>query len=254
MEQQKRIHAKVRALLAKAESTEFAEEAATYTAKAQELIARHAIDTALLEERVGRGLIVTRIIEVPSPYPKEKFVLLGGIALANNCRAILGLEDAAIAQMLRDQTFDDHNGRLATVVGYESDLDAVELLFSSLLIQAVNEVLAHGPQVTEWGENRTRSFRRSFLYQFARTVRDRLAEVREVTCSEAAEDSGGSVLPVLASREEAVESELAERFPRVTPLRTSVSNFEGVRAGDVAGRRADIGTSRLRGRQTALPR
>ncbi|HET8683001.1 MAG TPA: DUF2786 domain-containing protein, partial [Micromonosporaceae bacterium] len=44
---------RVRALLAKAESTTFAEEAEAYTAKAQELMARHSIDYALLS--VGAG-------------------------------------------------------------------------------------------------------------------------------------------------------------------------------------------------------
>ena len=49
-----RILDKVRALLAKAESTEFPEEAEAYTAKAQELMARHRIDRAVLGA-TGRG-------------------------------------------------------------------------------------------------------------------------------------------------------------------------------------------------------
>lgn len=251
MEERNRIHARVRALLAKAESTDFAEEAAVYTAKAQELITRYAIDRAVLEEVEGRGQITTRLIEVPSPYPKEKFILLGGIARANNCRAILGIEHKVLYQMVEDKSLFDLRGKVSTVVGYESDLDAVEMLFTSLLIQAVNEVMAHGTQITEWGENRTRSFRRSFLYQFAWTVRERLAEVTEVARKDAA-DQKPSLLPVLADREAAVLSVVDERFPGTSPLRSSVTNVEGVVAGEAAGRRADIGSQRLRPRQRTL--
>lgn len=252
MEPQDRILAKVRALLAKAESTEYPEESAVYTAKAQELIARHAIDLALIEARQGRGVIATRLIEIPKPYPKEKFILLGGIARANNARAILGIERDTLDRLVADRSFFDFDGRLASVVGYESDLDAIELLFTSLLVQAVNEMLAHGSQITEWGENRTRSFRRSFLYQFGWTVRERLEEVRDQTRTEATDRHGDSVLPVLANREDAVLAEVDRRFPGTSPLRTSVTNADGVIAGDFAGRRADIGSTRLQPTQSQL--
>ena len=139
------------------------------------------------------------------------------------------------------------------MVGYEGDLDAVELLFTSLLVQAVNEMLAHGSQVTDWGENRTRSFRRSFLYQYAWTVRERLAEVTDLARTQVVESHGDSLLPVLVEREEAVLAQVAERFPNCTSLRTSVTNSEGVAAGNSAGRRADIGLTGLRGRQQSLP-
>jgi len=252
MEKRDRILAKVRALLAKAESTEFRDEAETYTAKAQELIAAHAIDIALLEAKEGRGQVVTRVIDVPKPYPKEKFILLSGIARANNSRAILGVEDSVFARMVDDRSYLDYDGEIATLVGYESDLEAIELLFTSLLVQAVNEMLAHGSQVTPWGENRTKSFRRSFLNQFGRTVGTRLAEVRDNAKAHASEQHGESLLPVLASREDAVEDELGARFPHTSPLRTSVSNWSGVVAGNEAGNRADIGTSRLHGSQPAI--
>ena len=247
-----RLHARVRALLAKAESTEYPEEAVALTAKAQELISLHAIDVALLETREGMGQIRTRLIEVPSPYVKEKFILLGGIARANNCRAILGLERETLEQMVNDRSLFEHKGRFASVVGYESDLDAVEMLFTSLLVQAVNEVMGHGPQITEWGENRTRSFRRSFLYQFAWTVRERLVEVSDLARVGVSESRGDSVLPVLVRREEEVELALKERFPNLSAIRSSVSNVDGVLAGRAAGQRADIGSTRLRGRRPIL--
>ncbi len=252
MNTNERIYDKIRALLAKAESTDYPDEAAIYTAKAQELIATHAIDMALLEEREGRGEIITRIIDIARPYPKEKYLLLSGVARANNCRAILGVDLDEAMQRIEAGSFDSSKGKLATVIGYKSDLDAVELLFTSLLVQAVNEMLNHGMQINEWGENRTKSFRRSFLYQFAWRVGDRLAEATEAVRDGAAVSHGAALLPVLASRADAVDDALKERFPNTSTLRTSVTNIDGVVAGDAAGQRADIGSSRLQGDRRAI--
>ncbi|MFD0595252.1 DUF2786 domain-containing protein [Catellatospora coxensis] len=46
---------RIRALLAKAESTGFPEEAEAFTAKAQQLMARHSIDHALIDAATGRA-------------------------------------------------------------------------------------------------------------------------------------------------------------------------------------------------------
>lgn len=253
MNNHERIYDKIRALLAKAESTEYPDEAAIYTAKAQELIATHAIDMALLQEHDGKGQVVTRILNIARPYPKEKYLLLSGVARANNCRAILGVDLDEAMQRIEEGSLDSSKGKLATVIGYESDLDAVELLFASLLVQAVNEMFGYGVQINEWGENRTKSFRRSFLYQFAWRVGDRLAEAAESVRDEAAESHGPALLPVLASRADAVDEALKERFPNTSTLRTSVTNRHGVAAGDAAGKRADIGSTRLRGSEKAIP-
>jgi len=83
-----RVLRRIRALLAKAESTTFAAEAETFTAGAQALMARHSIDHALLaaldqssyDEPAGRR------IGVDNPYEAPKAVLLGAVAEANRCR------------------------------------------------------------------------------------------------------------------------------------------------------------------------
>src|SRR6266704_2970169 len=79
---------RVRALLAKAESTSFAEEAEAYTAKAQELMARHSIDYALLSVGTGiRDQPVGRRIGIDNPYAAPKVLLHAAAAGANRCRA-----------------------------------------------------------------------------------------------------------------------------------------------------------------------
>lgn len=249
-----RLLKKVRALLAKAESTSFTEEAAALTAKAHELIATHAIDLAMLEERIGRGEIVTRMIFIDAPYPKEKFLLLSAAASANNADALFGLGQKGFEALREQRRLDemDSPGQFAWLVGYESDLDSVELLFTSLLLQAVNVMLNAGTK-TDWsGTNRTKSFRRSFLIGFSNVIDRRLAEVARLARVTADRESGGSVLPVLSSRRDEVERELAEQFPNTKQLQTSVSNTEGIQAGAHAGVRADIGSTRMPGSRAAL--
>lgn len=235
----------IRALLAKAESTSYPEEAAALTAKAQELIAAHAIDLALIEEQTGRGQVSSRILFIPAPYPKEKYMLLGGVAQANNCRAIYGLEDAQFREMVASGELFSRNGNHATLVGYESDLDAVELVFTSLLVQAVNIMLSHGPQVDGAGRNRTKSFRRSFLSGFAWTVSSRLSEATSAAGAAADDAASGSVLPVLASRKASVDEAVQDRFSKLGKLKTSVTNYDGIAAGNHAGNQADLGQTKV---------
>ena len=248
-----RVLQTIRALLAKAESTTYPDEATALTAKAQELIAAHAIDLALIEEQTGRGDVATRVLFIPAPYPKEKFVLLGGVARANGSRAILGLEDDQFKDMVTSGDMFSRDGRYATLVGYSSDLDGVELLFTSLLVQAVNIMLAHGTQTDGYGRNRTKSFRRSFLNGFAWTVSGRLEDARRSAAERTySHDRFVSVLPVLASRQESVDEAVAEKFTGLSTLKTSVSNYDGIAAGNHAGARADIGNGRVGGGRAAV--
>src|SRR4029077_16640045 len=140
-----RLLGKIRALLAKAESTEFAEEAEALSARAQELMAKYSIDHALLAAQSGdREEPSGRRIPVDSPYEEPKGTLLNVIALVNRCRAVWSKDVG-----------------LMTVVGFPADLDAVELLFTSLLLQANTAMLRAGGKKDEFGRSRTRAFRQS---------------------------------------------------------------------------------------------
>nr|WP_257908261.1 DUF2786 domain-containing protein [Janibacter limosus] len=91
-----RVLERVRALLAKAESTTFEAEAETFTAGAQSLMARHSIDAALLAatERTTAGPTLRRV-GVDNPYESPKVSLLSGIASANYCRAVWSKDHGA---------------------------------------------------------------------------------------------------------------------------------------------------------------
>jgi hypothetical protein len=197
-----RILARVRALLAKAESTTYPAEAETFTAGAQALMARHSIDHALLtaagqappDEPTGRR------IGIDNPYEAPKATLLDAVADANRTRAVWA----------RDLGF-------ATVVGHPTDLDTVEILFTSLLVQATAAMTREGSRTHNGGGSRTRSFRQSFLLSYAHRIRERLAEAtRRETENAATEPGRGNLLPVLASREEAVGRATDALFPELT--------------------------------------
>ena len=89
---QARMLEKVRALLAKAESTAFEDEADACTAKAQELIARYSIDAALVESQgggPGGSASVSAVrIAVDDSYAHAKTLLLQAVARENRCFAL----------------------------------------------------------------------------------------------------------------------------------------------------------------------
>lgn len=204
------VLSRVRALLAKAESTTFEAEAEALTAKAQELIARHAIDVALLGDVAdvpgGRRILIER------PYARAKFQLLGGIARANHCRAVW------------------HGGiEVASVIGHSDDLHLVEVLYTSLLVQGTSAVLAASRRGEVEGS--TRAWRNAFWLGFAGRIGQRLAAASAAARAEHTARHGDDLLPVLAARKDAVDRALAEAFPRLGTLRTSVSSGEGLLAG-----------------------
>ncbi len=241
---------RVRSLLAKAESTTFADEAAALTAKAHELMAIHAIDRAMLDADRGGAEVTSRRVLLQRPYVKQKYTLLCAVADPNRCKAILGFDGDEL-DLETFMTY-EHGTRVATVFGYDCDLAAVETLFTSLLLQAVNIMLHEGSTVDEWGDNRTRSFRSSFLQGFAWTIKDRLTEVQQTIDLSADQRTGGRLLPVLVGRRAEVDNAVSEAFPTLGTLRTSITNANGVAAGQHAAKRADIGRSRVAGNQREL--
>jgi hypothetical protein len=228
-----RMLGRIRALLTKAESTEFPEEAEALTAKAQQLMAEHSISEALLAARGGSRDVPAGIrVGVDNPYEQPKAVLLEVVASANRCRSVWS-----------------KNLGFATVIGFEPDLDAVELLYTSLLVQATAALQAEGGRTCVGGGSRTRSFRASFLTSYATRIGERLTEATEHVTDEAVAVQGESVeerakglLPVLAARHQAVEEETERIFPQLSYSRSSgISDWEGWTSGRAAADRAGLG-------------
>lgn len=195
-----RVLARVRALLAKAESTTYPAEAEAFTAGAQALMARHSIDVAMLgsEEAASKGP-VSRRLGLDPPYEDAKAMLFQAVAEANRCRTAWSKAFGFV-----------------TVVGFPADIRAVETLVTSLLVQAAQAVKGAGPQIGAYGTSRTRSFRRSFLMSFAARIGERLSEATRSESERLSGEQGyEDLLPVLARRDARVDEELTRLFPEM---------------------------------------
>jgi len=186
---------KVRALLAKAESTSFDAEAEAFTAKAQELIARHAIDAALLavDDR-DDGPSAIRVF-IDDPYIDAKSLLLQVVAGAGRCRTV----------------FLSSLG-MSTVIGFASDLAAVEMMFTSLLVQAQSALAAAARSAPPGARTRSRGYRAAFLQSYASRIGQRLDEINQAVVAESEREPTSSILPVLASRDAVVQGTVDELF------------------------------------------
>lgn len=215
---------RVRALLAKAESTEFEGEADALTGKAQELMTRHSIDAALLAAHAaGRSAgeqPVARRIGVDDPYARAKALLLAEISDASMCRVVWS----------RDFGF-------STVFGFAGDLMSVEVLYTSLLVQARTSMVGLaglGPRA------KSRSFRQSFLIGFANRIGQRLREAADVATTDAVSRHGSEVLPVLASRSQAADALRHEAFPGLQQATLNANDRTGQALGMVSADMASI--------------
>ncbi|MEV7787977.1 DUF2786 domain-containing protein [Streptomyces sp. NPDC088106] len=215
-----RMLGRIRALLAKAEATGFPDEAEALSAKAQELMARHSVDEALLAAREPSAETPGACrIGVEPPYEQAKAVLLDAVAGANRCRAV----------------WNEPLG-FSTVVGFASDLEAVELLYTSLLVQATTAMTGAEAAQRAGGRKRTKTFRQSFLAAYAHRVGTRLAAAAETRVSD-------DLLPVLASRAVAVADRADRLFPETTTTRLrGVHDAAGWEQGSRAADDAQVGT------------
>jgi hypothetical protein len=234
---------KIRKLLAKAEDPATTPaEAELFTAKAAELIAEYGIDQALLaHDHERRDAIANRIVVLDRPFAADKADLLATVATRLRCACVR-----------RSEYRDGFKEISVHVFGHDSDLVRMEMLFTSLLVQATT-ALAQVP-VPAW-EHKA-AFRRSWMDGFRRAISHRLldAERRAEASAETRRLSDRvSAALVLADRDEHVRSAMTDAYPHLSRGRQRSLSGSGVGAGYAAGKRADLGGARIRGSQPALP-
>ncbi len=229
--------ARIRKLLAKAEDPSVTtEEAEAYNTKAAELIAAYGIDRALLADSdPGTDTPGDKVIILDPPYALDKAQLLSGIAYELRCRTVQRTRYPGGRKEISLHLF-----------GYASDLERIELLYTSLLIQA-----AHGmtTAVIPWNEHPA-AYRRSWLAGFTQAVARRLraAEQHAEQAAEQQHASGGkSVALVLVRRSARIDQLVTAEYPRLARGQARQLSGSGRIHGYNAGQRADLGTtSRVR--------
>ena len=238
-----KVLGRIRALLAKAESTDFPAEADALTAKAQDMMTRHAIDAALLDDAQHlSGGIASRRVHLESPYASTKVQLLSAVGEVNRVRLLW-----------------DEQHAIATIVGAPVDLDLVEMLFTSLLVQAVRAMTHEGgpgassqPNSTrDNGSRRSAGFRRAFLLAYAIRIGERLAEAGAHATADAEAVHGAALVPVLARRSAEVDAEFSRLFPETRSVRRRSVDARGWHAGRAAADQAVIAAGQVDGDRAA---
>jgi Protein of unknown function (DUF2786) len=214
-----KLFEKVRALLRKAESTEFEAEAEAFFAKAQELMLKWAIDEEELWASEPDMRPVPKIITFDLPARKTgvmaKRIILHGCARANSCRAW-------------------YSGSVMSVAGYESDLLFVDMLYTSIVSQmsmSLAFALAKGQH------SDVKAFRASFMDGYSTRIYHRLSSVRQ-------EASGTSTSTEIAlvSREQQIERFVEQTVGKLHSASRSsrVGSYEGYQQGQSAASKADL--------------
>ena len=222
----------IRGLLAKAENEACTrEEAEAYTAKAAALLAKYGVDRAMLGASDPTSDVVgDRMVPVMAPYLLDKAILLATIAQALRCRTVRKSGNRGCAEI--------------HMFGFGSDLERVELLYTSLLVQASYGLAQAEPLPHET----TTAFRKSWLAGFSSAIGERLreAETRAASDYEATRTGDGpSTAVVLASRDAQVNSALSKVYPRLRSGGSRRLSGSGYGSGRAAGQRADLGGARV---------
>lgn len=242
-DEQERALRRIRGLLDKAGSTSFGPEADALYDKAAELMAKHRIDAALLEASRGpaeASPVQERPVDLGSgQYVRARLQLLHHIATNHGCRLL---------------THTTRNGRVATVVGVADDCGRVELLYTSLLLQATRlaaaawtsrsaEARAGEPTRRRPAGNQV-AWKREFLFGFGARVGERLAALAEEATRPDQGSADGSVALVLADRADRVDTWLARTHPRLRSLAPArgFTGHGGLATGRSSADRADLGS------------
>lgn len=240
---EEKLLAKVRALLAKAQSTDYPAEAETYSAKAEALVAEYGITQAQLQAesaKTGRIRVTTMVIPMDNPYSAQKATLLGCIGNALGVK-VISSQYANSSTVIR-----------ATVLGFPTDLERVELLYTSLLLQAARQ-LRHQYPPDPVGN--VAAYRRRWFSGFAYAVQMRLAEIERHAAEQAQQHTPSGVPStalVLRDRSALIEQAYTETYGNLKARATPTTSGPGFHRGLQAGARADLNQTRIAGQRAAL--
>jgi hypothetical protein len=230
---------RVRKLLAKAEDASCTpEEAEALTAKAALLMARYGIDRALLgAARPETDKPADRMVRLSNPWAAVKGHLLARLAGALRCQAVIVSRPAGSPTV--------------HVFGYDSDIERLEILYTSLLVQMARALAAQ--HVPGYG-GAAKAWRRSWMLGYCSAVGARVQAAEEAAASSAAGETaaaggagGRTAAMVLADRSLTVRRRLEESYPRTRRTRATYTG-SGYGDGYREGQRADIGGAKLRSR------
>lgn len=231
-----RLYDKVAALLRKAESTT-AEEAELLMGKAEELIAKYALDELRVrsalgyagpDDPLGRDWVEFRF----KTQWKEDASLLNCLAKPNGCAVVTSTK-----YMPRDGRYVEVRG--AYLFGTESGRKHTMWMYTSMLVTVTRLQRSAGDS---WPQ------RRSFRIGFADGLYKRMNRAK----NEAVTAAGSDMLPILQSEADKLAAYIAEQIGKTRTNRGGRLDGRAFRAGQAAANGVDVGDAKLPGRRTAI--
>ncbi len=239
MADEDKIKERIRRMLALAEDERNSPgERENALARATELIAKHQIDRALLNANQGREEVTFQEWTYSGTYSREKSTLLGWLAQA------LGMK--AVHWGSRVVTDKSH------IYGFPSDLEMLDMLYTSLLLQQTSGLnKAKPPRYLYGGEVAT--WRRDWLRSFSNVVfhRVKAAHAKAANTYDAEHTGSGNpgAVMVLAGRTDLVMAAYEAAHPDVAKKKPGAArkmrHRDAAEQGEAAGRRADIGLTKV---------
>lgn len=242
---------KVQALWARADhpNTPEAEKEACIT-KARDLMAKYTIDEMVLAEAKGiEDAVVLSDIRITSDTDTQyemvndqRIMLAHFIATNNRCKTVIIHKSSTVDATTGNPIV---GGQFMQVVGYKSDVDMVRDLYFSL---GMDMLMALFDEKTDHMKGRAyNNFAANFCDGFACRIDDRLKAIKKQV--EVLAESTGNLLPVLRSRELAVQDTFTKMYPSLTTVRMAKMQYDpnAQARGRAAADKADLGQSKVGG-------
>jgi len=241
---------KVRGLLALAESTDNAEEAQAFYAKAQSLMLAYGLDEAMLNRRQEEHVEPTTArLEFKGTYARAWVSAAFSVSSAAGCKGVYG-------------THYGRGGRGApsfyvSLVGMPDDIEFVQVVMASVTLQCANAWKAWKASRFDWSameaSDKVKS-QKSYIVGYGMGVGDKIRRARAQTVAEKVTQHGTGTELVLASREHRVAAEYARLHPARSLGKGRSMNVGGRAFGEgrTAGGRADVGGTSLGGGGRAI--
>ena len=220
---------KVEALLERSQNTTFPEEAASCQAKAQELMTKYQIEDSSLFGSGKTGIIISKKVEIQTPYIIDKAILLNNIAKPNFCKVLRGRN-------------------YAVIYGYESDIELVLTMYRMLLNDMIVRMMV---ELDEFRKNpiheltSTISWKKSFFAGYAQTVGERLRKAKSEQISQVSKQTGSDKFALVVKTKESELEEYWKNVYRVPSSGRQLTSANGYNSGTSSGSRADIGQGRI---------
>lgn len=247
---------KILALLAKAEKSEFPEEAKAYSAKAQALMTQWEID----EAQVAAAAAATG---APAEVPTDKKVWIPGTmykaSTAQLWYQVLQANGVDLVLVAGERYYENWKkegytrpyirGTYFHLFGFEHNIRMAEMLVASLTIQMETEFRSAEVQSRMFAETSSApgrvQWKNGFIFGYAAAIGRKLQAAKRETVAA----SGPGTELVLVRRDELVQQAKTLVYPKLGKSSSSAGQgYNSSRAlGREAGNRADVGGTRIAG-------